>query len=126
MVVLYLPVQMEAEKAGICSEGLTVAKNKEMDQLTQWAVEANRLGMTYGQYVAKYHPEKQPEVRFPKKSKGALKNEDGVKICQWCGKEIPPDIKSWRYCCPECAHEAHEKQKMRRYDQKKMAGALGV
>ena len=103
-----------------------MAKSKEMDQLTQWAVEAQRLGMTYGKYVAKYHPEKQPEERFPKKSKGAVKNGDGVKICQYCGKEIPPDIKSWRYCCQACANAAHAEQKLRWLNQKKMAGALGV
>lgn len=99
---------------------------KETDQLTQWAVEAQRLGMTYGKYVAKYHPEKQPEERFPKKKERVRRNEDGRKICQWCGKEISPDSRSWKYCSKECAYEAHEDQKMRRHKGKKMAGALGV
>jgi len=102
-----------------------VAK-KEMDQLTQWAVAAEKLGMTYGQYVAKFHPAQPPVERFPKKSKGAVKTKDGVKICQWCGKEIPPEARSWKYCCQECAYAAHEDQKMRRHCEKAMAGALGA
>ena len=47
-----------------------MAKKKEQDQLTQWACEAVALGMTYGQYVAKYHPAEPPVERFPKKSRG--------------------------------------------------------
>ena len=86
---------------------------QEKNKLSLWAAEARRLGMRYGDYVAKYHPAPVPQSEEKKQE-----DTDGRqrKICQYCGGEIGLNTKRWRYCSQKCAVAAHEEQKMRRQD----------
>ena len=78
-----------------------MAKEKETDQLTQWAVEATRLGMTYGAYVAKYHPKTPPAVRFPKREE--------YRRCVRCGALLHPESNA-KYCGKVCQANAKQER----------------
>ena len=82
-----------------------MAKKKErQDQLTQWAIEAERLGMSYGAYVAQYHPETPPAVRFPK-----LKGDKEQRYCPVCGAPIRPESRA-KYCGKVCQANAEQER----------------
>ena len=73
---------------------------KKIDRLSQCAVEANRFGLTYGKYMALYHPENRP----PEPS--------GYKhTCASCGKDFYVwHMKARKYCSEKCRnHYYHEK-----------------
>ena len=86
---------------------------KEMDQLTRWALEADALGMRYGDYVAKYHPAQPDPERFPQK------HRDGERKCQCCGIWFPCEQRYRKYCSQQCADKAREAQKQAAYARKK-------
>lgn len=89
-------------------------EGQTMDKLSLWAAEARRLGMRYGDYVAKYHP----AVPEPRREEKKQKATDGQqrKLCQFCGGEISLNSKRWCYCSQKCAEAAHEEKKMLRRD----------
>lgn len=92
---------------------MTVAEQVK-DKLSLWAAEARRLGMRYGDYVAKYHPATpEPQCEAPKEQDTGERQR---RICQFCGGDISLNSKRWRYCSQKCAVSAHEEQKMRRQD----------
>ena len=71
--------------------------------LTEKAIEAKRLGMSYGQYVAKYHPQKvKPRARESSDPEGAYK------MCVVCGKRLTGH--KTKYYSDKCAKE-HRKRK---------------
>ena len=78
-----------------------MAKEKETDQLTRWAVEATKRGMTYGAYVAKYHPEVPPAVRFPQRDK--------FRKCAQCGAPLRPESNA-KYCGLVCQANAKQER----------------
>ena len=81
-----------------------MAKKKEPDQITKWSMESERLGMTYGQYVAKYHPETPPAVRFPKQ-----KGDKEQRYCAVCGAPIHPQSRA-KYCGKVCQASAKQER----------------
>lgn len=96
-----------------------------MDKLSLWAAEARRLGMRYGDYVAKYHPAVPDPQRTAKRKPDPAPAFGRQKrmSCQFCGGGISPDSRRRLYCSEACAMSAHEEQKMRRY-KKSREGAL--
>ena len=90
-----------------------MANKKELDQLTRRALEANALGMSYGAYVAKFHPPKPKQERYPQR------HRDGERKCQWCGVWFPSEQRFRKYCCQACADKAREVQKQEAYRKKK-------
>lgn len=89
-----------------------------MDKLSLWAAEARRLGMRYGDYVAKYHPAVPEPQQTPKRKPESdpVFGQQKRKFCQFCGGEISPDSRRRLYCSEACAVGAHEEQKMLRRD----------
>ena len=73
-----------------------------MDQLDKDAVAALRMGMTYGQYIAKYKPPLPPVQRPAKKPKDLARGQEKRAGCVICGGKIPG--KNRKYCSPECAY----------------------
>ena len=91
-----------------------------MDRLSLWAAAARAEGMRYGDWVAKYHP---PDAQGRKPAYGQNPSEyTGQKkrpYCVWCGREISPDIRSRKYCGPDCAKKAQAEQVRLAYHRKK-------
>lgn len=78
-------------------------KPKEWDNLTKDAVAATRLGMHYGDYIAKYKP---PRETTP------VKNNGRVKICAHCGKPFHY-LNAKRMYCNELCRQAEMLDRMR-------------
>lgn len=76
-------------------------KKKELDQITRWSMEAERLGMSYGAYVAQFHPETPPAVRFPKK--------DDFRRCARCGAPLHLESNA-KYCGKVCQASAKQER----------------
>ena len=74
-----------------------------MDQLSRDALAAQKLGISYGQYMAR-KPQPVAAVRFPKKER---KTET---CCVICGAPILPGTKRRRYCSAQCADQARAEQ----------------
>ena len=92
---------------------------QEKNKLSLWAAEARRLGMRYGDYVAKYHPAvpaEEPRREARKRPQEPVFGQQKRKFCQYCGGEISPDSRRRLYCSEACAVGAHEEQKMHRYE----------
>ena len=78
-----------------------------MDQLSRDARAARKLGLSYGKYIALNKPPKPPAERYPQKTE----QSDQEPHCAYCGKIIPKNCKSRKYCCPDCADKARQQQK---------------
>ena len=76
-----------------------------MDQLSIDAMEARRLGLSYGKYIALYRPEKPPAVRYPKM------RSNGEILCAQCGSPIVNGSNRKKYCSQDCADEARRLQR---------------
>ena len=91
-----------------------------MDQLAKDAAEAKRLGMRYGDYIAKYKPPQPPAMRYPEKKKP---KEDQSKQepprCVVCGAEIPAGSKRTKACGPVCADALRRQQSKEWQEQKR-------
>lgn len=70
------------------------------DRISQWAAEARALGLSYGQYVAKYHPsnslDSPPVVH--------------TKTCPECGQVFRAISRRHTYCCEACCHRFHNRK----------------
>lgn len=79
-----------------------------MDQLSTDAMEAKRLGLSYGKYIALYHPEKPPVERRSKKN---ARGQEKRPLCVICGEPIPASSNRKKYCSPACADQAMQEQR---------------
>ena len=70
-------------------------RHKSPDRLTQCAAEAIALGMSYGQYMAQYHPDSPPRQPDKPKPVGEIR-----RVCLYCGAEFTQyDRRPRKYCC---------------------------
>lgn len=95
-----------------------------MDSLTQCVLEAQKAGMSYGQYMSTRKPPK----RKPKKPLPALEEKKPiVRVCAFCGKEftIFSDYGN-KYCGDVCRIQAYNKLALERYHAKRKAKLLGI
>lgn len=117
-----------------------------MQQIEYIAVQARKLGLKYGDYVAKYgdtlplpDKEKMDENKRVCEKCGAIytqsgnskskycracadgKTDDGSNdICKWCGKPYHKIHGHQKFCSPGCAKE-HKAAYYKEYDKKKKA-----
>lgn len=84
-----------------------------MEQIELISVEARKLGMKYGEYVAKYG-HTLPKVEY-KKYKPREKVE---RVCEECGVTFLASIKSARRC-PQCSKERRRKLSAERNRQRR-------
>ena len=76
-------------------------KKVEMDRLSQRALEASKLGMSYGKYIALYHPVSTPQVQKKKNNS----------VCIYCGKEITlRSLRERKFCDDLCREQYYEKR----------------
>ena len=95
------------------------------DYLTYCVLEAQKAGVSYGQYMSgikskaiKPHEKPLPVVEEKKPI---------VKVCQNCGMEFTlVSDHGNRYCCVECYEEANKRLAMERYYARKEAKRLGI
>lgn len=72
-------------------------RHKAPDRLTQCATEAISLGMSYGDYMAKYHPPGSQVRKEPPKPRTGTKHTR-----LYCGAEFTQyDRRPRKYCCEE-------------------------
>ncbi len=91
-----------------------------VDQLDRDEREARKLGLSYGQYIAKFKPPRPPAERWPKKKKPQQAEDQQPRPrCACCGKEIPEDSTSRRYCGAECAHVYRKQMDSARHKQQR-------
>ena len=91
-----------------------------MDNLARDSTMAIASGMSYGKWKA-LHPNTAGIVlEKPKEKKTNEKKQNyPVRLCRWCGKEIPDSANGHRrYCGEECAYEAKLKMATERYWEK--------
>ncbi len=74
-----------------------------MDQLSIDNMEARRLGLSYGKYIALYRPEKPRAERYPKRN---YREQEKRPFCVICGAPIPAGSHRRKYCSPACADQA--------------------
>lgn len=81
-----------------------MGKHKKPDRLSQLVSEALEHGMSYGKYMAVYHPS---ESR-----KEPVKQRMGItKVCEYCGMEFTRyDKRQRKYCCDDCRNAANDLQ----------------
>ncbi len=90
-------------------------KPKDWDGLAKDALAATRLGMHYGDYIAKYKP---PRETAP------VKNNGRVKICAHCGKPFHCLKANQMYCSEFCRQaEKTDRKKARKVAKKEEANA---
>ena len=65
------------------------------DRTASWAAEATAMGMSYGQYVAKYHP---PGISSPSHPMSL----PYTKTCPECGQVFQTSCSDRIYCCEKC------------------------
>lgn len=78
-----------------------------MSSLDLAVAEANRLGMSYGQYKAMLFEKNgcKPELR-PQKQE-----QENIRRCEICGNELPPNIASnVKTCGPACSCELNRRR----------------
>lgn len=76
-------------------------KKVKMDRLSQRALEATKASMSYGKYIALYHPVNVPQVQKKQKSNH---------ICLQCGKEIIlRNFRERKFCDDLCREQYYEK-----------------
>ena len=80
---------------------MSTKKVKEMDQLSKRAKAASDMRMSYGHYIAKFHPQVPPTERQKKPCTDKKKTERP--LCVICGKEIPAGAKRHKTCGAACA-----------------------
>lgn len=89
-----------------------VEKTDDMDNLSADAIEAQRAGMSYGQYKA-LHPytKELREAAYDKKE-----NVDNAIFCKHCGGAyVPPkDKRKGQYCSDECREAAKRERERAR------------
>jgi hypothetical protein len=78
---------------------LWTAKGEQMDKLAAEAMQAKRMGLSYGKWKAM-----QPQVVIEKPE-----IPDGWKPCEYCGKGFKP-IQGKRFCDVYCRTEAYYKK----------------
>lgn len=82
-----------------------MGRRKKPDKISQMSTAAIQLGMSYGNYVAKYFPAV-PKSARPSTSIGTKH------ICAYCGAEfIQYDQRLRKYCCEEHRIEANSQIK---------------
>lgn len=74
-----------------------------MDRLSKHAAEARALGLSYGHYMALYHPPRGVEPR-PLPTALAPAMDKHSKVCVVCGVELVEHQR--KYCSWECRREA--------------------
>lgn len=80
-----------------------MGRRKKPDKISQMSTAAIQLGMSYGNYVAKY---------FPAVQKSAKPSIGTKHICAYCGAEfIQYDKRLRKYCCEEHRIEANSQIK---------------
>lgn len=72
-----------------------MARPKKKDRITLWNEEALSMGLSYGKYVAIYHPA--TPVTVPSCVQ---------KICPICGREFLAKNKKKIYCSEACSEKA--------------------
>ena len=83
------------------------------DRLSRWAAEAKALGMSYGDYVAKYHPPGSASADLPIIDV----KPTYTKTCPECGRTFQTTYPRKIYCESRC----YERVKKRRDYHKKKA-----
>lgn len=117
-----------------------------MQQIEYIAVQARKLGMKYGEYVAKYgdtlplpDKEKMDENKRVCEKCGAIYTQEGrakgkycracadgtsdegkLDVCKWCGKTYHKRNGHQKYCSPQCVRESKAAY-YKEYDKKKKA-----
>lgn len=78
------------------------------DRISQRAAEALALGMSYGKYMAVYHPSESRQE--------PVKPRTGVtKVCEYCGMEFTRyDKRQRKYCCEDCQEAANDQKSRER------------
>ena len=83
------------------------------DRLSQRAAAAKAEGLSYGQWMAKYHPPGTP-----------AQPSGRTKVCPHCGKHFTTNYSNKIYCTPDCTYYARQKRKQeerrRRKEQEKL------
>lgn len=83
------------------------------DRTSQWAAEAHTLGLSYGQYVAKYHPPGMPSDPAPP-------TYPYTKTCPECGQVFGAFRNSRIYCGHTCyTRHNHRKRYQKEKEQSK-------
>lgn len=77
-------------------------ENSVKDQLSEDAAAALAAGLSYGKYKALQRENMLPQT-VP-----ATETAEGVSVCVMCGKPI--SVRKRKYCGPECADEARNRQ----------------
>lgn len=95
-----------------------------MDQLTKDAIEARRLGLSYGKYKGLQY-EAQQKAKAAAAAEKERKPKPGQRWCKVCQKEIPLTVSSSRYCSPECAAKAQAEMQQAR-DHRKYLRRKGI
>ena len=75
-------------------------KPSEPDRIAIWAAAAKAEGMSYGAWVAKYHPPGTP-----------LDPSGPFKICPHCGRRFTTNYSNKIYCTPDCTYYARQKRR---------------
>lgn len=95
------------------------------DNLTLDAMDAERAGMSYGNYKA-LHPNTKDanearlvEMNAPKEKKQYKAHQAYVRTCFHCGKQFMATRKNGRYCSLECKHDSDNMRWRMRYGKKK-------
>ena len=76
-----------------------------MENLTRDAVDARKMGMTYGRYIAW---KENQELQFRKL---ALQKHDRLPVCACCGAPITKGNRNRKYCGQECADRMRDRRK---------------
>lgn len=83
-------------------------KTPPPDKLSRWAAAAKAEDLSYGYWVAKYHPPGTPwEEELPKPGKRQLL----VRTCPHCGKVFRTTAANKIYCDPVCTTAARAYRK---------------
>lgn len=98
-------------------------KAKPMDRLTILSIAAQKEGLSYGKYMAKYNYappclNNLPEEIMPPVKKSAIpeyRKEDYIaplemRECKFCGDTFQPEKRNQLYCGRNCSYEAAKKR----------------
>jgi ribosomal protein S27AE len=74
------------------------------DRLSLWAAEARAQGLSYGQYVAQFHPTLPPPVP-------SVRLPTYTKTCPECGRVFQAFNPRKVYCGETCADRVHNRKR---------------
>ena len=90
-------------------------REKPIDNLTACSIAAEKLGISYGKYMAMgYHPEVKQETPEPEQD---AEVPEKMKVCAFCGKPFPAASRASKaiYCSNDCRQNAGKQKYMERY-----------